>query len=117
MTADSTAHAQIARRRARTFRIMAVVVLILGTVSAGLVYGLGRQANDLSNDPSMIGYDRAANQQTDVLFGKQGELFEGWMNDWKQPNTKAVIIIGTAVLVALACFKIARLCDRDAELP
>jgi hypothetical protein len=118
MTDDSTtAHARLARRRPRIFRIAAVVVLILGTGGAVLVYELGSHADDLSNDPSMIGYDRAANQQTDVLLGKQGELFEGWMNDLKQPDTQAVIIIGTTVLVALACLKIARLCDRDAELP
>jgi hypothetical protein len=107
----------IARRRARIFRITAVVALLFGISGGGLVYWLGTRSNDLSQDPAMIGYDRGKNQQVDVLFGKPGELFVGWMNDLKQPGTQAFIIIAVAVLVALICYQCARLHDRDAELP
>jgi uncharacterized membrane protein len=107
--------AATSRRWARRLRIAAVVVLVLGIVGGSLVYWLGTRADDLSQDPSMIGYDRGENQQVDVIIGKPGELFVGWMNDLKQPGTQAVIIIAVAVLTALICFKCARLHDRDAD--
>jgi hypothetical protein len=106
----------IARRRARIFRIAAVVALVLGIGGGGLLYWLRTRPDDLSQDPAMIGYDCGENQQVDILLGKPGELFLGWMNDLKQPGTQAFIIIAVAVLVSFICYKCAQLHDRDAEL-
>jgi len=99
------------------FRITAIIVLALGIGGAGLVYWLGTRGDNLSDDPSMLGFDRAETQQMGVLYGKQGELIEDWTNDLKQPGTQAFIIVAIAALTALACFQFARLSDRDAESP
>jgi hypothetical protein len=99
------------------FRITAILSLILGIGGAGLVYWHGQHADDLSSDPAMLGFDRAQTQETGVLYGKQGQVIAGWIDDLKQPNTQALVILITGALVAAICFKIARLCDVDAELP
>jgi len=63
----------------------------------------------------MVGYNKPVEREMGILYGKQGELIEGWSNDLKQPGTQAVIIIVTAALVASSCFYFARLHDYDDE--
>lgn len=104
-----------AKRRARIFRIIAVVILVLGGSSAGMIYWQGTRTQGLPDDADMQGFDRQARQQMGVLYGKQGELIEDWSNNLKQPNTQAAIILGVTVLAALICFQFARLSDRDAQ--
>ena len=89
--------------------------LVLGVVTAGVVYWLGTRSPDVTDDSSMIGYDRPAERQMETLYGKQGDLMEEWSNDLKQPGTQAVIIILSAALLAACCFYFARLLDYDAN--
>jgi hypothetical protein len=103
------------KQRARRFRVTGVIVLLLGIVSAGVVYWIGTRSADLSDNPSMLGYDRAETQQMGILYGKSGELIEDWTNDLKQPGTQAIIIAVAATLVAAGCFYFARLLDDDDE--
>jgi len=91
-------------------------VLVLGIVSAGLVYWLGTRSQDSTDDISMLGYDRAETRQMAQLYGKSGELIEDWSNDLKQPGTQAVIIIVVSGLVASGCFYFAHLLDNDDEV-
>lgn len=100
-------------RRARRFRITGVIVLVLGIACAGIIYWLGTRSPDLSGDLSMTGYDKPAERQMEILYGKQGEMIEDFANDLKQPGTQAVIIVVTATLVAVGCFYFARLSDDD----
>ena len=90
-------------------------MLALGIVGAGIVYWLGTRSPDVSDDLSMTGYDRPAERQMEILYGKQGELIEDWSNDLKQPGTQAVIIIVVSGIIAAACFYFARLSDVDDE--
>jgi hypothetical protein len=112
---QATAPASTASRRAGKFRIAGVIVLLLGIAGAGLVYWLGMHSADLSDDPSMLGYDRAETQQMGTLYGKQGELIEDWSNDLKQPGTQAIIIAAISVIIASGCFYFARLSENDDE--
>jgi hypothetical protein len=108
MTASSTP-------RARRLRTTAVIVLVLGVAFAELIYWRGtRPTIDLSNDPSMLGNEKAAARQVQVLVGQQGLLVQEWTDDLKRPGVQATIMIVTAVLGAGACFYIARLMDRNA---
>jgi flagellar basal body-associated protein FliL len=102
-----------AKRRARRLRIIGVMILLLGIVGAGVVYWLGTRSADVSDDLSMVGYNKSAERQMEILYGKQGELIEDWSNDLKQPGTQAIIIVVAAVLMAGGCFYFARLVDYD----
>jgi flagellar basal body-associated protein FliL len=107
--------ASSSKRRARKLRIIGVIVLTLGIVSAGIVYWIGTRSPDVSDDLSMVGYNKPARRQMAILYGKQGELVEDWANNLKQPGTQAIIIVVAAVLVASGCFYFARLSDGDDE--
>ncbi len=103
------------KRRARWLRMTGVSVLALGIAGAGAVYWLGTRSPDFSDDLSMVGYNKPAQRQMEILYGKQGELIEDWSNDLKQPGTQAVIIAVTSILIASGCFYFARLSDQDDE--
>jgi hypothetical protein len=62
------------RQRARRLRMTGVGFLVLGIVTAGVVYWLGTHSPDVSDDSSMLGYDRSAKRQMETLYGKEGDL-------------------------------------------
>ncbi|HEY3931886.1 MAG TPA: hypothetical protein VGM58_05895 [Verrucomicrobiae bacterium] len=103
------------KRRVRRLRIIGSVILILGIASAGIVYWIGTRSQNLSDDLSMVGYDKPEERQMEILYGKQGDLIEDWSNDLKQPGTQAVIITVISTLVAVGCFYFARLLDVDGQ--
>jgi len=86
-----------------------VIVLALGLVAAGVVYWLGARSPDLSDDLSMIGYNRAQTRQMERLYGKSGLLIDEWFDDLKQPGTQATIIVAVSALISGGCFYFARL--------
>jgi hypothetical protein len=101
-----------AKRRARWLRITAAVVLVLGVFGADLVYWLGTRSAVVSDDPSMLGNEKAESRQAEILYGKQAGMVQDWSNDLKRPGVQAVIVVVTAVLVAGGCFYFAGLEDR-----
>lgn len=103
------------RRRARRCRIAAVVTLIIGLSGAGIVYWLGSRAQDYSDDPSMLGFNRAADRQMAILYGKQGQLIEDLNQSLKQPGTQALIIVIAAAVVAAVCFRFSRVLEWEAN--
>ena len=107
--------ASAARRRARRLRITAAIVLVLGIFGADLVCWLGTRSAEVSDDPQMLGNEKAASRQAEILYGKQAGLIKGWSDELKRPGVQAVIIVVTAVLVAGGCFYFARLLDSGSE--
>jgi hypothetical protein len=89
------------------------IILALGIGSAGLVYWIGTRNADMSNDPSMLGFNRSEQQQMGQLYGSSGQM----MDDLKQPGTQAVLILIFSGLAAGGCFYFARLAAFDAEPP
>ena len=102
-------------KRAARLRIIGTVVLVLGLGSAGLVYWLGTRSPDVSDDLSMLGYNKAQTRQMGMLYGKMGPVIEEWFDDLKQPGTQAEIIVAVSILVAAGCFYFARLLGHDDE--
>jgi peptidoglycan/LPS O-acetylase OafA/YrhL len=102
-------------RRARRCRITAVVVLLLGIIGAVVIYWRGPREPDYSNDPSMLGFNRATERQMGVLYGKQGELIEDLNNSLKQPSTQAILVVVAAAIVAVGCFYFARVLEYEAK--
>ena len=88
-------------------------MLLLGFGGAGTVYILGTRSVDLSDDLSMVSYDKAQSRQMEILYGKSGGLIEDWSNDLKQPNTQAFIIASVSVIIASGCFYFARLAGNE----
>jgi hypothetical protein len=101
------------KRRARRLRMIGIIVLALGISGAGILYWLRTRSPDLSDDPSMLGFNRAETRQMGQLYGKQGLLIEQWSEDLKQPGTQAVIIVVFSTLITTGCFYFARLLDDD----
>jgi peptidoglycan/LPS O-acetylase OafA/YrhL len=103
------------KRRARWLKMIGVIVLLLGISSAGLVYWMGTRSPDVSDDLSMLGYNRAQTRQMGMLYGKMGLLIEDWSNDLKQPGTQAILIASASILITLGCFYFARLLENGDE--
>jgi len=93
--------------------MIGIIVLVLGLGSAGLVYWLGTRSPDVSDDLSMLGYNKAQTRQMGMLYGKMGPVIEAWFDDLKQPGTQAEIIVAVSILIAAGCFYFARLLDHD----
>ena len=102
-----------ARNRARRLRLTGVIVLVLGIAGAGMLYWLRTRSPNLSDDLSMVGFNRAEQRQMGQLYGKSGLLIEQWADDLKQPGTQALLIAGFSVMVFAGCFHFARLLDYD----
>jgi hypothetical protein len=90
-----------------------VIVLSLGITVAAILYWLRTRSTDLSDDPSMQGFNRAEQRQMGQLYGKSGLLIDEWTDDLKQPGTQAALIAGFSMLVFAGCFYFARLLDVD----
>jgi len=86
-----------------------VIVLVLGIAGAGLVYWLGTRSPDVSDDLSMVGYNKAQTRQMEQLYGKSGLLIDEWFDDLKEPGTQATLIVAVSALIAGGCFYVARL--------
>ena len=91
-----------------------MVILLLGFVSAAVVYWLGTRGPDYSDDPSMLGFNRAQERQMGVLYGKQGQLVEDFTNTLKEPGTQAILIVIAAALIGAGCFFFARMVEDEA---
>ena len=104
------------RQRARRLKVIGVIVLALGIAAAGVVYWIGTRSPDLSNDLSMLGFNRAETRQMGQLYGKSGLLIEQWSEDLKQPGTQSVIIVIFSTVIAAGCLYFARLLDVDDEI-
>ena len=102
-------------KRAARLRMIGIIVLVLGLGSAGVVYWLGTRSPDVSDDLSMVGYNKAQTRQMGMLYGKMGPVIEEWFDDLKQPGTQAEIIVVASTLIAAGCFYFARLLDHDDE--
>jgi hypothetical protein len=103
------------RRRARLFRIAAIVVLLLGAAGVGLVYWRGKRSVDLSDDASMMGYDKGRARQMQMYYGNQGLVLNQLMDALQKPNTQAALIVVAAGLLAAGCFHVAHLLEFDAR--
>ncbi len=101
-----------ARRRAR-LRLAGTSVLLAGLAGAATVYWLGTRSPDLSDDPSMLGFNKREERQMGLLYGKMGTLIEDWKDDLRQPGNQAALIAGFAVVIAAGCFYFARLLDDE----
>ncbi len=110
---DKTSPPGASSRRSAQLRLIGIIVLVLGIGGAGIIYWLGTRSPDLSDNLSMLGFNKAEQRQMGRLYGKMGTLIEDWTQDLKRPGTQAFFIVGFSVLVAGGCFHFARLLEPD----
>jgi hypothetical protein len=101
--------------RARRLRIIAATVLVLGIFGADGVYWLGTRSPQTSDDPALLGNEKAQVRKEQILYGNQSILIDRWIEDLKRPGTQAVIVMVTAALVAGGCFYFAHLLHHAEE--
>jgi len=113
--ADMTLLPNPPSRRSRRLRVVGTVVLLLGIAGAGFVYWLGTRAPDVSDDLSMIGYNRAETRQMARLYGQSGLMVEDLSNNLKRPGVQAALIVLAATLFAAGCFYLAQFPEDDGK--
>lgn len=102
-------------KRARNFRIAAVLILVFGSAGAALLYWIRTRGPDFSGDSSMLAFDRAQRRQMEMLYGKSGALVHEWIENLKLPWTQASIILIFSILTAIGLFYFAKLLHEDAH--
>ena len=95
----------------RRWRTAALVILVLGILSAGLDYWLVSRSQSQSglDDLSQSSADKKALHQMSVIYGKSGYLIDDLENAVARPGVQAALILGIAGLLAAGCWYISRL--------
>ena len=110
---DNAAGPPGSSRRSARLRMIGSIMLALGIGGAGMVYWLGTRSPDLSDDLSMLGYNKAEQRQMGRLYGKMGTLVNDWLDDLKRPGTQATLILLVSGSLAAGCFYFAPWLDQD----
>lgn len=92
----------------KRLRLAGVLVLVVGLSGAGLLYWRGTQAEDWSDNPAMLRYNQPAEQQMQMLYGKQGRLIEDLSTSLKQPGTQALLIGAVSIIISGGCFYLSK---------
>jgi hypothetical protein len=98
---------------ARRLRIIGTLVLIFGLAGACIFYWRLGRSPARTMDELLPGYSQARARQNEILMGTMVVTLLGWVDTLKDPAAQALIIAGGSVLVALVCFRIASLLERD----
>jgi flagellar basal body-associated protein FliL len=117
MTAnDKTSGTHSSSKKSARLRMIGIIVLVLGIGGAGTVYWLGTRSPDLTDDLSMVGYNKAEQRQMGMLYGKMGPVIDDWLDDLKRPGTQATLLVAVSALIAAGCFYFAPWLDNDDKM-
>ena len=112
-------------RRAELLRTIGVAVLVLGLITASIVFWGGEKRSEISGpgpqppemnqswkDGSLLSKDLKGSSRTiEMNYGKVGVLIVNWLHQWEElkPHQLLAAAIATiATLVAICCFVIAK---------
>lgn len=101
------------RKPGEAMRMAAVIILIIGLVSAGLVYGLSKPAEISPDDMATPETSKRSARDVSLNYGQMGAFSYNLGEDLKDPRIQAGIIAAVSIFVAGACFYIAHLQTRD----
>jgi len=110
-------------KRRLVVRWVGVVVLLLGLVSAGVVYSVGESHSaKLAHGQETVGIDsrddtlsfddsKTSSRGTEMYFGKVGVLLRTWFHHWEELKgfeRLAIMIAASSVLASSICFLVAK---------
>ncbi len=112
-------------RRSELFKTVGVAILVLGFIGASIVYWRGEKQSETSSrdgqtaDPERSWKDgslspeelKGFSRPIEMNFGKVAVLLVNWLLRWEELKPHQVLaaaIVPTAILLAMACFRIAR---------
>jgi hypothetical protein len=101
------------RRRARQLRWAGLAILLLGLCGVGLDYILEKPPEALPDGFTSPDDSKIQTQTTEVNYGRQGVVIGDLMAALKQPHTQMLIGALASVVLAAACFYLARLSEYD----
>ena len=93
--------AALNREKAR-LRLVGIVILAVGLISAGLLYWL--RTKDSNLDQIRESQAHAESRQMQLLYGRSGGITSDLSNLLKEPSAQALLIIGGSAIVAAGCF-------------
>jgi uncharacterized protein YjeT (DUF2065 family) len=99
--------ASLNREKAR-LRLIGILVLAAGLISAGLVYWLGNRAGNARLDQYEEARIRAETRQMQILYGTSGGLTEDLTNALRRPGAQALLIAVVSGMIAAGCFYLGR---------
>ena len=113
---DKTSGPRSSSKKSARLRMIGIIVLMLGISGASTVYWLGTRSPDLTDDLSMLGYNKAKQRQMGMLYGKMGPVIDDWLDDLKHPGTQATLLVAVSGLIAAGCFYFAPWLDNDDKM-
>jgi hypothetical protein len=117
--AAAMTHKNLLSKRRLVVRWVGVVVLLLGLVSAGVVYSVGESDStkpahgqetvgiDSRDDTLSFDDSKTSSRGTEMYFGKVGVLLATWFHHWEELKgfeRLAIMIAASSVLASSICF-------------
>lgn len=99
----------------RRMRRAGALVLVVGLLSAGVLYWIETRNTVPGVEELIPGYSRAASRQMGIFYGHAGEVMWEWRRWMAQPANQALIVVAVSAVVALACFRVAWLDEERAR--
>ena len=93
----------------RKWRAAALVILVLGLVSAGVDYWAVSRSQPDMDDPSMLAFNKKEHRQMGEFFGKSGYLIDDLELELAKPAVHASLILLGSGLLAWGCWVFSRL--------
>jgi len=95
------------REKAR-LRLIGLVALAIGIVTAGLVYWLGIRTDNAGVDQYQDAVAHSESRQMQLLYGTSGGIVDDLMNALKKPRNLALLVLAIGGIIAAGCFYLGR---------
>jgi hypothetical protein len=115
-TVDNLAARLSSLKQSERLRVIGILVLVLGITGACLFYWVEARSAAPTIDDLLPDYSRARAREIGILMGNFGVMMLGWADALERPGTQAIIIAAVSALVALGCFRAARVLDDNSEV-
>jgi hypothetical protein len=106
--------AALNREKAR-LRLAGIVILLIGLISAGLLYWLRTENSNV--DQIRASQAHAESRQMQLLYGRSGGLTADLSHLLQQPGAQALLIIGISAMIACGCFYLGQPIREDEDGP